>query len=196
VADCPDRNRLRALGQTGVSVGGGSIAMVADWPRLVRVEKAAWEKSITGVLRRRAPGIIEERRQGRTHSIDEATVHRLRTALGSDSGALADIEIAGMRSKFGPVPELRASDPGLRARLALLLEVHARAFIAAILDIFDGPHNPNRKKIRLEENDWYDLAQLRYVQAGTVWVTLDKRWVTLAPGAGLQEYIRRPIDIG
>jgi hypothetical protein len=62
-------------------------------------------------------------------------------------------------------------------------------FAEAILDLFDGPHNASTRKIAFEANDWYDLAQLRYLGTKRRWVTRDRVWVDVARRAGIADRV-------
>jgi hypothetical protein len=195
IAESRDRAALRARSRDAFDVGGAFVGELERWSRGVMDEKERWLSSITKAVEAGAPGIVSARKKGIVVRMDRRTLNESKAALVKDSLALAKVELAGMRHVFADWPTVDLSDPTLPARLLPLLAVHVAAFHVAILDRFDGPHNDGRKKIEWTGNDWFDLAQLRYVQPGWCWVTSDKRWVAIARQHGLTDSIKAPDEV-
>lgn len=47
-------------------------------------------------------------------------------------------------------------------------------------------------KMKFEENDWFDLSILGYVQPGDKYWTKEKKWIRLIKEAGCEEYLFKP----
>lgn len=99
------------------------------------------------------------------------------------------IELEGLRRKLKTDAKALWADENSRDLLRGALRVFLAVHTEAILDQFDGPHNAMSPKVRLEPNDWFDLGQLRYVQAGSVWVTGEKRWPEIGKRAGVGQHV-------
>lgn len=115
---------------------------------------------------------------------------RLKEELWVDRRALAKLEVAKMYETLDELPRLDGSQLAAAENSTLTqLEVYVAMQIEAILDLFDGPHNRYDRKLDFSENDWIDLAQMRYVQPGGAWVTLDRRWLSVARRAGQEQNV-------
>ena len=141
VGECRTRQQLLDRADEMVDVGGGQQVAVLEWPDVMRREKTHWRDSIRSAIEGAVPGLTTARQEGRHERIDRQGYEVLKGRILGDRLAHSRMELERMRVNLSEDLEVEWGDPALLLRIDEKLDVFARAFAEAVLDLFDGPHN-------------------------------------------------------
>lgn len=194
VASAAGRSEFQSLASVEQDLGGGMGFVPADAPSALRREQLLWRRRWRRTMHPIAREAMRPRHKRGSTTLSAAEYTRNRKALLSDSRGLALDEVGEMARRFGPSPLVDWKAPELPYRLEPALTTYCAVLSEALLDRFDGPHNEGMPKIEFSCNDWYDVAQLRYVQADRVWVTNESVWHEMARRAGVHKQVLHPRD--
>ena len=195
VAASLDSYELARVAERSFPMGNGESATLSRWPTLMRKEKAHWLESILKAIERAGPEVVQALRSRRRRRLTQSELEQARRDLHWDRIHLLEIEWRSMQAVADTSPYPVASFMDILQTLDAELSVFTRIFTEAILDSVDHPGNANRRSVRIEENDFYDLMQLRYLSRDCVWVTAERAWPALAAQAGLGERLVRSADL-
>jgi hypothetical protein len=151
-----------------------------------------WQRSIAKAIQDVAPEVAAPRHERPSVPITAEQLAEHRTSFKARWPELARIEILRIRDIL---PHLVFDADRAIANATSALTVYNAAFGEILLDRFDGPHNRDLPKLRLDGNDWNDLAQLRYLQRDRRWVTRDVRWRRVVASAGHSNRVIGPEDL-
>ena len=186
VAECRASKDMAARSKAQLYVGGGRDFRLSDAARIMREEKATWARSIRNAIDGVHAGLPDARKRQHPVTIPRVEYERIRGQWLTQADAFVDYQIARTQNTLGDELPSGWDTADARQRIREALQAHVAIHAEAILDCFDHPFNANRRKVRLEGNDWYDLAQTRYLAEDRIWVTDDRRWI------GIGEQARTP----